>query len=102
VDPVQGRVLHGVVAPLNVLLVGSRKPSNPHRLSAGPPLRYAACSLGDARHRVEIALRCDREAGLANVDTQPRELLANLHLFVSRQGRTRRLLAVPQRGIKDP
>ncbi len=49
-DPVERRVLHRLVAPLDVLLVGARQPRNPHRHPACPPLCELARRLRDC-HR---------------------------------------------------
>mmetsp|Transcript_8326 Transcript_8326/g.17364 ORF Transcript_8326/g.17364 Transcript_8326/m.17364 type:complete len:345 (-) Transcript_8326:267-1301(-) len=101
VDPVERRVLHRVVARLDVLLVGASEPGDAHRQAARPPFREVARCLGHLRDRLEVSLRGDGEACLAHVDAEARELLRDVHLLVLRERRTGGLLAVPQRRVKD-
>ena len=56
---------------------------------------------GDRLHRLEVARRGDREAGLDHVDAQPRQLLGDLQLLLRVQRDPRRLLAVTQRRVED-
>ena len=56
----------------------------------------------DLGHRVELAFRRDREAGLQDVHVQPRELLGDLDLLGARERDAGRLLAVPQGRVEDP
>ena len=55
----------------------------------------------DALHRLEVARRGDREAGLDHVDAQARQLLGDLQLLGRVQRDARRLLAVAQRRVED-
>ena len=55
----------------------------------------------DALNGLEVAGRGDREAGLDDVDAEPRELLGDLELLLRVQRDARRLLAVAQRRVKD-
>ena len=52
-------------------------------------------------HRLEVARRGDREAGLDHVDAEPRELLGDLQLLLRVQRDPGRLLAVAQRRVED-
>src|SRR4051794_40899074 len=57
-----------------------------------------------ARHgllRLEVAGRCDREAGLDHVDAQASELVGDLELLLLVEADARRLLAVAERRIED-
>src|SRR4051812_37955415 len=56
---------------------------------------------GDRAYRLEITGRGDREAGLDDVDAQPRELVGDLELLGGVQRDARRLLTVAQRGVED-
>ena len=58
-------------------------------------------ALRDGPHPLEVAGRGGREACLDDVDAEPLELLADLHLLVRPQGDSRRLLAVPKRRIEN-
>ena len=55
----------------------------------------------DRLHRLEVAGRGDREAGLDHIDAQPRELVGDLQLFLLVQRDSRRLLAVAQGRVED-
>mmetsp|Transcript_27396 Transcript_27396/g.81852 ORF Transcript_27396/g.81852 Transcript_27396/m.81852 type:complete len:388 (-) Transcript_27396:8-1171(-) len=101
VYPVERRVPHRLVAPLQVLLVRAREPGDPHRLPASPAVGELARRLGDLRDGREVALRRDRKARLAHVHAQPRQLLRNLDLLRLSQRRAGRLLAVAQRRVED-
>ena len=57
--------------------------------------------LGDFLHRLEVAGRGDREAGLDHVDPEPRQLLGDLHLLGGVERDPGRLLAVAQGGVED-
>ncbi len=57
-------------------------------------------TLGDLLHRLEVAGRGDREAGLDHVDPEPRQLVGDLHLLGGVQRDAGRLLAVPQGGVE--
>ena len=61
-------------------------------------LLHGACDRSDA---LEVAGRRGCEAGLDHVDAEPLELLADLHLLVRPQRDSRRLLAVPKRGVEN-
>ena len=102
VDAVQRRLAHRLVAPSNVLLVRARQAGDAHRHAVRPALRHVARGERDALDGFEVALRGDREARLAYVHAQPRQLLPNLHLLVAGQRRSRGLLSVAQRRVKDP
>ena len=56
---------------------------------------------GDLAHRLEIAVRGDREAGLDDVDAHLVEEVGDLELLLERHGRAGALLAVAQRGVED-
>ena len=55
----------------------------------------------DRLHRLEVARRGDREAGLDDVDAEPRELVGDLQLLGRVQRDAGRLLAVAQRRVED-
>ena len=57
--------------------------------------------LGDLRHRLEVAVGGDREAGLDDVDAHLVEELGDLELLFERHRRAGRLLAVAERGVED-
>ena len=57
--------------------------------------------LGDRRDRFRVTGRGDREAGLDDVDPEPRELMGDLELFLDVQRDPRGLLAVAQRRVED-
>ena len=101
-DTMQRRVLDGFVTPFDVLLVGAREASNSHCLRVWPALSHSASGLRHARDGLEISLRRDGKSSLTNVHAKARELFANLHLFISRQCRSWRLLAIPQGGVEYP
>ena len=56
---------------------------------------------GDRLHRLEVAGRRDREAGLDDVDAEAGELVGDLELLAGVQRDAGRLLAVAQRGVED-
>ena len=56
---------------------------------------------GDRLDGLEVARRGDREAGLDDVDAQPRELVGDLELLGRVERDARRLLAVAQRRVED-
>jgi hypothetical protein len=58
-------------------------------------------ALGDLLDGVEIAFRCDREAGLDDVDAHDIEQLGDLELLLMGHGGAGRLLAVPQGGVEN-
>ena len=91
VDPRSLRVLDGLPCTIDV-----------RRVRAGQAGDDRALDLaGDRLHRLEVAGRGDREAGLDDVDAQPRELVGDLELLGRVQRDARRLLAVAQRGVED-
>ena len=55
----------------------------------------------DGTDAFEVAGRRGGEAGLDDVNAEPLELLADLHLLVRPQRDSRRLLAVPKRGVEN-
>ena len=55
----------------------------------------------DQTHGLGIGFRGDREAGFDNVDTERRQLLRHLQLFIDAQGKAGRLLAIAKRGVED-
>ena len=55
----------------------------------------------DRLHRLEVAGRGDREAGLDDVHAEPRELLRDLELLLLVERDPRRLLPVAQGGVED-
>src|SRR5439155_11422231 len=57
--------------------------------------------LRDRGHRLRVAWRGDREAGLDDVDPQARELMRDLELFLHVERDSRRLLAIAQRRVED-
>src|SRR4029077_20978910 len=61
-----------------------------------------ADAVGDLADGLELALRRDREAGLEDVDLQPRELLGDLDLLGLGQRDPGSVLPVAQGGIEDP
>ena len=68
---------------------------------ARPQITGPSTCLGDRLDRREVAGRGDREAGLDDVDTQPRELVGDLQLLLDVERDARRLLAVAQRRVED-
>ena len=68
---------------------------------ARPQIVDAADRAGDLAHRLEIARRGDREAGLDHVDAQIHERLGDLQLLVEIHAAAGRLLAVAQRGVEN-
>ena len=58
-------------AAIDVLVVAASQPTDD----------WAANLLGDSLHRVEIAMRGDREAGLDDVDAQIDQGLGHFQLF---------------------
>eukprot|EP00962_Isochrysis_galbana_P041469 scaffold15242_cov138-Isochrysis_galbana.AAC.1 len=92
---------HRLVAPLQVLLGGARQAGNSHRPAMRPAVDHVAGRLGHRRDGLKVALRRDREARLAHVHAQPRQLLGNLDLFRLSQRGAGRLLAVAQGGVED-
>ena len=55
----------------------------------------------DRLHRLEVARRGDREAGLDDVHAEPRELVRDLELLLPVERDPRRLLAVAQGRVED-
>ena len=73
------------------------------RLSAGEGGDDRAVDLArDRLDGLEVAGRGDREAGLDDVDVQPRELVGDLELLGGVERDARRLLAVAQGRVEDP
>ena len=91
VDARPPRVAHRLPAAVDVLEVGAREPAD-HR---------ALGQLGDLAHRLEVAVRGDREAGLDDVDAHLVEERGDLQLLVQAHGGAGRLLAVAERGVED-
>ena len=84
-------VLDRVPGGVDVGLVGAREAADHRALDLA----------GDRLHRLEVAGRGDREAGLDHVHAEPGELLGDLHLLLGVQRDARRLLAVAQRRVED-
>ncbi len=61
----------------------------------------AARLLGDPADRLEVARGRGREAGLDDVDLEPRQLASDVELLGSGQPGARRLLAVAQGRVED-
>ena len=61
----------------------------------------AAGLLGDPPDRLEVARRGGREAGLDDVDLEPRELAGDVELLGGGQAGAGRLLAVAQGRVED-
>ncbi len=78
-------------AAVDVLEGGARKPAD-HRLVR---------ALGDLVHRGEVALRCDRKAGLDDVNSHLVEQLGDFELLLMGHGGAGALLAVAQGGVED-
>src|SRR6478672_13234422 len=76
---------------VDVLVAGAREAANHGVLGA----------LGDLIDGGEIALRCNREAGLDDVDTHGVEHLGDFELLLMRHRGTGRLFAVAQGGVED-
>ena len=71
-------------------------------LARARPAMIGPCDLaGDRLNGLEVARRGDREAGLDDVDAEPRELVRDLELLGRVQRDARRLLAVAQRRVED-
>ena len=91
VDPRSLRVAHRLGGALDVGRMSARKAGD-----------HGAVHLArDRPHRLEVARRGDREAGLDHVDAQPRELVRDLELLGRVQRDPGRLLAVAQGGVED-
>ena len=56
---------------------------------------------GDGAHRLEVAIRGDREAGLDDVHAEPIELLRQAQLLGRGHAEAGRLLAVAKRRVED-
>jgi len=84
-------LLHRVPADAHVLLDGAGQSGD----TRAPDLA------GDQGHRLEVALRGDRKAGLDDVDAHALELAGDLELLGLVHRRAGRLLAVAQRGVED-
>ena len=78
--------------PLRVAVLAARERRD------GDP---AAGLLGDPPDRLEVAGRGGREAGLDDVDLEPRQLAGDLELLGRGQAGAGRLLAVAQGGVED-
>ena len=85
------RVPHRLPAAVDVLEVGAGEAAD-HRV-----LRH----LRDAAHRLEVAVRGDREARLDDVDAHLVEERRDLQLLLERHGGAGRLLAVAEGGVED-
>ena len=71
-------------------------------VGAGQPRDHRAVDLSrDRPHGLEVARRGDREAGLDDVDPEPRELVGDLELLGRVEADARRLLPVAQGGVED-
>ncbi len=68
---------------------------------ARPQITAFAASLAIAAHRLEVAVRGDREARLDDVDAHLVEERGDLQLLLERHGGAGRLLAVAKRGVED-
>ncbi len=89
---------------VDVVVVGAGQAGD-HRRRRGPAklvdARLTAHGLSDLAHRVQVARRGGREAGLDDVHTQAGQLAGDLQLLLDVQRRARRLLPIAQGGIKD-
>jgi len=79
---------------IDVHLIGARQTGNDRRMFK------LAHILGQPRHGFEIARRGNREPGLDDVHTQPRQLAPDLKFLGQVQRCARRLLAIAQRGVE--
>ena len=68
---------------------------------ARPQTTAFVATLAIWRHRLEVALGGDREAGLDDVDAHLVEERGDLQLLLERHGGAGRLLAVAERGVED-
>ena len=91
VDPRSRRSLQGLPRAVNVAGAGARQ-SGDNRMP-----HFS----GNKLHRFKVTIGGDREPGLDHVHAQPVELLGQTQFFLHIHAATRRLLAVPQRGVKD-
>src|SRR5262249_37860241 len=82
--------LDGFAGAVDVGLAGAGKAADDGVLRA----------LGDLAYGVEVAFRCDGEAGLDDVDAHLVEELGDFELLLMRHGGAGRLLAVAQRGVE--
>src|SRR4030095_11804582 len=85
------RVLDRVPAGARALPVVSRQPAYDRSVHLAR----------DRLHRLEIARRGDREAGLDDVDAEPRELVGDLELLLLVERDPGRLLPVAQGRVED-
>src|SRR5687768_3383471 len=90
-NPRPFRAFEGFSGGIDVLLNCSRQPANRAALD---DLRYLL-------DRLEVARRGDGESGFDNVYAQPLELPSDLQLLLNIQRSPRRLLPIPQRGVKN-
>ena len=68
VDPVARRVAHGLEAPVNVLRRRARQARDDHRHTVGAARSTVADLARDRADGLKVALRCDREARLDDID----------------------------------
>ena len=85
------RLPQGFPGPLNVRAASARQAGNDG----------TAYDFGDRLHRLEVTLRGDREPGLDHVYTQAIKLVREPQFLLLVHAATRRLLAVPQRGVEN-
>src|SRR3954452_18892954 len=88
------RVLHCRPAGINVFAPGACQAAD-ERAVLGADL------LGDIANRLPVAGRRRREAGLDDIDLEPRQLPCDLQLLVARYRATGRLLAIAQGRVKN-
>eukprot|EP01051_Picozoa_sp_SAG22_P002340 SAG22_NODE_103_length_20175_cov_15.280833_4_plen_314_part_00 len=100
-DAVQRRRRDGGVAALDVLRHRPGQAADPHRDPGTPALQHRPDLGGDQLDRLEVAGRGDREAGLADIDAELRDLLRQRQLLGRVERGARRLLAVAERGVED-
>ena len=91
VDPGRLAALQRLGGARDVAVVGARERAHGRALDR----------LGDRLHRLEVAVRRRREAGLDDVDLEPLELARDAQLLVLGHRGAGRLLAVAQGGVED-
>ena len=91
VDPGLLRGLERFPGPVDVGVVAASQAADPRALH----------HLRDLTHALEVARRCDREAGLDHVHPEQHERLGDLQFLGEVHARPGRLLAVAERGVED-
>mmetsp|Transcript_18112 Transcript_18112/g.51845 ORF Transcript_18112/g.51845 Transcript_18112/m.51845 type:complete len:449 (+) Transcript_18112:778-2124(+) len=100
VDPRPFGPLDGIPRDGNVLLVGPGKAADYGYVSI--VVHLPSYRIGNLLDGIEIVGTGNGKARLNDVDSQLGEVAGNLDLFGRRQGRSRRLFAVPERRVEDP